>query len=51
MPIMIIVFGNMADTFVNNAQFTDFWNEYGKMITDATNITKEDLLADPNKIM
>ena len=48
MPLMIIVFGSMTDTFVSDGKFKQFWDEVGGNITAEYNVTQEEFLADPN---
>ena len=48
MPLMIIVFGSMTDTFVSDGKFKQFWDEVGGNITAEYNVTQQEFLADPN---
>ena len=47
MPLMIIVFGDMTDTFVSDGKFKQFWDAYGPNITDIYNVTMEEFIRDP----
>ena len=50
MPVMIIVFGNMTDTFISSDKFDTFWKLYGSNITAITNLTRPDFVGDPDKV-
>lgn len=48
LPLMIIVFGGMSDSFITDAIYRDWLDEYYPNISMHYNVSYDDLLDDPS---